>query len=124
MYKIFKQNLNNFFEINKYGNPESEFRIKIAQVLRGMTDKELYGKWEIENNELYEEVNNLVCEIRRNTDRFRRFDSFSRDLWGYGYKAEKSERFSKEIVEEQLKLINLLLGTQYWVDMSKDKPDI
>lgn len=120
MYRIFKQNLNNFFEINKHGDPDSEFRLKIARVLRGMADKALYGKWKIENNESYEEVNNLVWEIRQNTDHFRRFDIFFRDLWGHGYKAEKSETFPKEIVEEQLKLINLLLGTQYWVDIAKD----
>jgi len=116
MYRIFRQNLNNYFKLNKDGDPENEFRLKIAQVMRGIADKELYEKWAMENNELYEEVNNLVYEIKQNSDHFRSFKTFSWDLWGYDYRAEKSNKFSKEIMEEQLKLINLLLGTQYWIE--------
>lgn len=118
MYRIFKQNLNNYFILNKDGDQEKEFRLKIVQVFKGIAYKELYEKWAVENRDMYEEVNNLVYEIRKNSDRFRTFESFSWDLWGYDYKAEKSNKFPEDIVEEQLKLINLLLGTQYWFDIS------
>ena len=116
MYRIFEQNLNNYFHLNKDGDSEKEFRLKIAQVLRGIADKELYKKWASENRDLYDEVNNLVYKIKQNTGRYHPFESFSRDLWGYDYIAEKNDRFPKKVVEEQLKLIHLLLGTQYWID--------
>jgi len=119
MYRIFAQNLNNYFLINKYGDSNKEFRLKIAQVLRGMADKTLYEEWAANDIEKYYEINNLVYEIQNNKKRFHTFESFAWDLWGYGYKAEKSNSFASEVVEEQLKLIDLLLGTQYWFDVAE-----
>ncbi|MFA7573388.1 MAG: hypothetical protein WCY24_06680 [Lutispora sp.] len=116
MYKVFRQNIDNFFFLNRHGSSEKEFRLKIAQVLKGLAYKDIYEQWAVENKEMYEEVNNLVYEIQQNKDRFHSFDAFSWDLWGLDYKAEKNNRFSKDIVGEQLKLINLLLGTQYWIE--------
>jgi hypothetical protein len=113
MYKIFEQNLNNYYKVNECGNPD-EYRLRIAQVLRGLADKNLYDKWKKERPDLYEEVNNLVYEIQQNQSRFHPFEAFSYDLWGLEYNAVRSDKFSKEEIEEQLKLINLLLGTQYW----------
>ena len=117
MYKIFRQNLNNYFSLNKSENTENEFRLKIAEALKGLADKSLYDKWAIENPKLYEETKNLIYEIERNIRRFHPFECFSQDLWGLGYEARKSDKFPNAIVEEQLKLINLLLGTQYWVEI-------
>ena len=117
MYKIFRQNLKNYFSLNKSEKSKNEFRLKTAEVLKGLADKSLYDKWAIENPKLYEETNNLIYEIEKNIKRFHPFECFSRDLWGLGYKARKNDNFSETVIEEQLKLINLLLGTQYWVEI-------
>lgn len=114
MYNMFCRNLNNYFEANIEGDPDTEFRLRIAQVLKGIADKNLYNDWAIKAKEKYEEVNNLVYEISQNIDRYHGFKIFSHDLWVYDFKAQKSNGFPKEIIEEQLKLVDLLLGHQYW----------
>ena len=118
MYRIFGRNLNNFFRLTNDGNPDLEYRLRIAKVLIGLADYALYKSWENENPETYDEINNLIYEIERNADQYHAFKTFASDLWGYGYYAIKDNRFSPEIVEEQLKIINLCLGTQYWVDLA------
>lgn len=115
MYRIFGQNLKNYFLINRDGDPESAYRIKIAQVLRGLSDYELYRRWEKEKPEAFNEINNLVQKIKESTDKYPRFEAFSYDLWGYGYQAVQNGQFSEEDIQEQLKLIDLCLGTQYWI---------
>ncbi len=114
MYNMFCRNLNHFFTINTDGDPDIEYRLKIAQVLKGIADKGLYNHWAIQTKEKYEEVNNLVYEISQNTHRYHGFKIFSHDLWVHDFKAEKSDKFSPKIIEEQLKLVDLLLGHQYW----------
>lgn len=117
MYRIFCQNVKNFFILNQEGEFKDEFRLRIAQPIKGLANFELYTKWKNDIDEKYDEVNNLVYEISKNTDEFHYFKTFSRELWGYGYESALKEKFSEHIVKEQLKLINLLIGTQYWVEL-------
>lgn len=117
MYRIFCQNTKNFFTINQEGELENDYRLKIAQPLKGLADIQLYEKWKAENKEKHDEVNNLVYEINNSKDMFHSFKTFSWELWGYGFEAAMNSKYDKSIVEEQLKLINLLLGTQYWVEL-------
>ncbi|GAU76034.1 hypothetical protein F3D3_0630 [Fusibacter sp. 3D3] len=35
------------------------------------------------------------------------------ELWGYGFDGEY-HNVNEDVLEEQLKIIDLLLGTQYW----------
>jgi hypothetical protein len=122
MYRIFGQNLKNFFLINSDGDTATEYRIRIAQVLKGLADYNLYRLWEKENPGAFDEVNNLVFEVEKNASRYRAFETFARDLWGYGYDAVSNSRFSREIIEDQLKIIKLCIGTQYWVEIDSMIP--
>lgn len=112
IYKALSRNLNNFFKINK-DLDENNYRLNIAEVLAGLTDISLYKKWKIEDKKKYEELNNIIFQINNNTNRYYTFNTLAYDLWGYGYKAEQSDNFSSDIIEEQLKLINLCLRGQY-----------
>ncbi|WP_069649760.1 hypothetical protein [Caloranaerobacter ferrireducens] len=111
MYRLYCQNLKNYLEINKAGN-FNEFRLRITRPLLFLADVEKYKKLKKEDV-LYKEVNNLVYEINKN--KYIRFDTFSWELWALDFRSEKDDSFPKEIVDEQLKLINLLLGIQYWI---------
>lgn len=117
MYRIFCESVKNFFIINREGEEKNEFRLRIAQPIKGFADKELYNKWKREDKQKFQEVSNLVYEINENKGKFHSFETFSRDLWGYGYEAIKSNNFPKDIIREQLKLIDLLLSMQYWVEL-------
>jgi hypothetical protein len=105
--------------LNQECELKNEYRLRIAEPLKGLADIELYNKWKTESPEKYEEVNNLVYQIKHNIHRFPRFDNFSWDLWGYDFIAAESPKFPADVVEEQLKLINILLGTKYWIDISE-----
>lgn len=113
MYKNFCRNLKNYLEANKNGSNE-EFRLKIIKPFKILADIELYNKLSNKNLTEIKEVNNLVYEINKEKKTYHQFKQFSWDLWLADFKAIKSEKFDKEIVNEQLKILKLLLGTQYW----------
>ncbi|RKD23567.1 hypothetical protein SAMN02745883_01384 [Caminicella sporogenes DSM 14501] len=113
MYRLYCQNLKNYLDVNKTENFD-EFRLKIIKPLLILADVEKYKRLK-EENALYKEVNNLVYEINNNKHKYIRFDTFSWELWALDFRSKKDNFFSEEIINEQLKLINLILGTQYWI---------
>ena len=92
---------------------ETDYRSSISKVLSGLLDKDIYNKWKKENHELYLELNNLVYEINQNGEGSPLFETLAHDLWAYDYISEKNTSFSRQIVEDQLKIINLCLRGQY-----------
>jgi hypothetical protein len=115
MYRQFCKNYKNFIKLNKAGLEKNEYRLKIAESIKGLADLETYKKWKENNDIRYSEIENIVFEIKRRKDIFH-FKSFSWELDGYGFEARKSDSADREKVEEQLKLIDILLGTSYWYD--------
>jgi len=115
MYRQFCKNYKNFIKLNKAGLEKNEYRLKIAESIKGLADLETYKKWKENNDIRYSEIENIVFEINRRKDVFH-FESFSWELDGYGFEARKSDSADREKVEEQLKLIDILLGTSYWSD--------
>lgn len=114
MYKVLTRNLKSFFKINSLN--ADTYRLKMSEILIGFMDINLYEKWKLEDRDKYDEINNLVFEIQNNTHRYHTFKTLSSDLWGYGYNCKSHKRFSKDIVDEQLKLINMCLKNQYILD--------
>jgi hypothetical protein len=115
MYRQFCENYKNFIKLNKAGLGKNEYRLKIAESIRGLADLETYKKWKENNDVRYSEIENIVFEIKRRKDIYN-FKSFSWELDGYGFEARKNDSADREKVEEQLKLIDILLGTSYWSD--------
>ena len=111
MYMHFGRNIKNYLKLCE---GREDYRARIAQILRGLADVELYKSWEKEDQDKYREVNNLVYHINKNIDKYQTFETFARDLWAYEYVSEEDKSFSMEDVEEQLKLINLCLRGMYW----------
>lgn len=109
MYSFFGRNLKNFLAIHAN---EEEYRGRIGCVLQGLADAELYKKWKKEEPEKRAEVCNLVYHIKKHSD-YWAFGSFSWDLWAMEYVAIEDTSFDQEVIDEQLKIINLCLRGQY-----------
>jgi hypothetical protein len=115
MYKHFIRNLNNYLELNIGGLSNDEFRMRSVECLKALSDIGTYHAWKECNPEKYKEVCHIIYEIEQNKKRYHSFETFAWELWGYGYDGKKNNEYSKEMVEEQLKMIDLLLGTHYWI---------
>lgn len=115
MYKLFCKNLKIFIDINKNGDFTNEFRLKITRPLIVMADLDLYNNSRSNCTSIYKEICNLVFEIESNSNTYPSFKAFSWELWGYDLDNKSYCVFPKEIVSEQLKLIDLLLSCHYWV---------
>ncbi|NLN48492.1 MAG: hypothetical protein GX154_05275 [Clostridiales bacterium] len=113
MYRIFCESLDNFFAFNKDAK-DGEYRLKIAQPLKALSDIGLYNEWKVKNTDKHKEVNNLIYEINKNINKYPTFSTFSSDLKGYGYESRFTHGFDREVIEEQLKLIDTILKLQYW----------
>ena len=117
MYRIFTESVNNFFLINQEGENHDEYRLRIAQPIKGLADINLYTQWKKENSYYFHETNNLVYEINQSSEKIHSFKTLARDLWAYGYDAIKNNSFSTDVINEQLKLIRLLASRKYWVEL-------
>lgn len=61
----------------------------------------------------YKKVATLLWAINNSSDCFPSFKAFSWELWGYGFDGQQYI-VDKAELEEQLRLVDLLLSTQYW----------
>jgi len=116
MYNLFVKNLENYILLNQVDFIDDEFRISIVRPLEGLMSVDKFKLWEKENFKEYKELSNIIYEIGERIMEYRSFKVFSWELWGYGFDGEQSFDFKEEIVNEQLKLIDLLLGTHYWIN--------
>ncbi|MGL4346184.1 MAG: hypothetical protein ACRCTE_13380, partial [Cellulosilyticaceae bacterium] len=90
------------------------YRLKVAEVLEGLVDVKLYNRWRQQGAEQYKIVSNLVYQINQSIEQFPRFETLAWDLWGMGYDEIAYDEYTTEDTLEQLKIINLCLGTAYW----------
>tara|TARA_Y100001933_G_scaffold246032_1_gene277400 strand:+ start:395 stop:736 length:342 start_codon:yes stop_codon:yes gene_type:complete len=112
MYNQFVKNMDWFLELNKGSNGKN-YRYEMVKRLEPLKDINCFKALRYQDSEYYNELLNLIWSIGDNIDRYPSFKSLSWELWGYGFDGEKHISNSKDI-EEQLKIIDLLLSTQYW----------
>lgn len=112
MYNQFVKNMDWFLELNKGSNGKN-YRYEMVKRLEPLKDINRFKALRYQDSEYYNELLNLIWSIGNNIDRYPSFKSLSWELWGYGFDGEKHISNSKDI-EEQLKIIDLLLSTQYW----------
>lgn len=115
MYSMLSRNLKNYFKVHTSAGAAESYRLKVAEVLQGLVDVELYNRWKQEGVVEYKIVSNLVYQIKCSIEQYPRFETLAWDLWGMGYDEVACEEFNTEDTVEQLKIINLCLGTAYWV---------
>lgn len=110
MYRIFCESYNNF--INSFDKECS--RLEIAKPLELLVNEKKYKEEEKKNSELYKKVNDLICFMKENIERFPKLKAFiwtisSRNMNGIKYNIS-----NKEELEEQIKLVNSFLKLAYW----------
>ena len=110
MYRIFCESYNNF--INSFDKECS--RLEIAKPLELLVNEKKYKEEEKMNSELYKKVNDLICFMKENIERFPKLKAFiwtisSRNMNGIKYNIS-----NKEELEEQIKLVNSFLKLAYW----------
>jgi len=108
MYKQFCKNYKNYVMLNRAGIDKNEYRLKIARSIEGLANVELYKRWKQNNDPRCSEVEGIVYEINKRND-IHSFHAFSWELAGYGFEARRSDTADKEELDEQIKLIELLL---------------
>ncbi len=116
MYRQFCKNLENFIKINE--TDDENYRLKIAKELKGLTDPDLYKKAKESRDNRYMYISNLIFRIQAYQDKYPAIKKFLWELWGYGFDAVRFEDMdieSEEKIQEKVKLIDLLLGTHYWI---------
>jgi hypothetical protein len=114
MYSRFVKNFHNYMSLNKIDENFTDYRLSITKPIFGIADIKTLEFWKLNDPKLYEEAAHLLYEISKRKDRIHAFKAFSWELWGYGFDVAELELPLTDRLEEQLKLIELLLGTHYW----------
>lgn len=128
---MFCASLDNYIKINNYnaiitdmGNniagidfPDGNtpFRLKIITPVMLMANVKLYNELKNKNPALVKEVENLIYYIDVMKNKYHNFKAFAWELEGYGFEKVPDNSFPAEVVEEQLKLVDLLLSCHYWI---------
>jgi len=113
MYKQFIRNMDFFLKLNNSGDNLSNYRFDLVKEIETIRSIELFEALKNTNLKCYQKMSTIIWAVKNNTHRYPAFKAFSWELWGYGFDGEYYEVNEKEL-EEQLKLIDLLLSTQYW----------
>ena len=112
MYNQFVKNMDWFLELNK-GTSDQNYRYELVKRLEPLKDLHKFKSLKYKDVEYYRELMNLIWTISHNTDRYPSFKALSWELWGFGFDGAQHNVNSK-VLDEQMKIIDLLLSTQYW----------
>ncbi|HAN10048.1 MAG TPA: hypothetical protein DCP90_05460 [Clostridiales bacterium] len=113
MYRLLKENLDNYKRINNYEDNKDEYRMRIIKDIEILVDKQKYEKLKKLNNEEIKRVENLVYEIGQRKANHK-FNLLAYEFWGYGYESYRFDKANKEETNEQLKLIEMFAKNVYW----------
>lgn len=113
MYRQFVRNLDFFISLNSH-NPVNSYRLDLAKSIMGLSDVSKFYELKGSDPEAFHEVAHIVSVLEEYCEIYPSFKSFAWELWGYGFSGSKNPVKDPVRLDEQLKLIDLLLGTQYW----------
>ncbi len=109
MYNQFVKNLNNYLALNASDNIAPNRRYQIGESLKPLADIEKFKQLKDDKPQQYHQLCALIWAL----DSDERFAIISWELWGRGF--DKADcTVDSELLADQLKLVDLLLGTQYW----------
>lgn len=112
MYNQFVKNMEWFLELNNGAN-EGDYRYALVKKLEPLKDIKQFRQLKSVDEAYYKELMNIIWSIGENADKYPAFKAFSWELWGNGFDGAP-HKVKKETLEDQLKMIDLLLSTQYW----------
>lgn len=113
MYRQFIKNMDCFLALNKMDEGDKNYRLELVKELEPLKKLELFNALKQNDSKHYQKLSAIIWAVSENSDRYPSFKVLSWELWGYGFDGAYYEVDSAEL-EEQLKIIDLLLSTQYW----------
>lgn len=115
MYNQFCKNLTKFIKLNQsYPN----IRLKLAQEINFLVDVSAYSSLKERNDIKSKEIRNFISQLKNYSGKYPSISKFVWELWAYGFDVEDVEDIDQEpqdIMEEKVKLIDLLLSPQYFI---------
>ncbi len=111
MYDQFVKNLNYYSFLMRDESVVQNRRYQLGETLKPLTDIARFNRLVVENRQQYDQLQALIWALEE-----RDFSqTFAWELWARGF--DKANCIANnELLTEQLKLVGLLLGTQYWAD--------
>lgn len=113
MYKQFIRNMDTFLILNKPENNDSNYRFDLVKEIEPLRSINSFNVLKSSDLKRYQKLSRIIWAINQNADKYPAFKTLSWELWGYGFDGKYYDVDEKEL-EEQLRLIDLLLSTQYW----------
>jgi hypothetical protein len=114
MYRIFCESFRNYIKEFEKAGALNEYRYLIALPLKLIADVEMYQAEKSKESMLYRQVGDLLYYMTNNTHKYPKFEAFFWTLESRGIIAEYHGIVSQEDLEEQTKLVNMILNLVYW----------
>jgi hypothetical protein len=102
-----------FLKLNKPEEDTSNYRFDLVKELEAIKSVESFNALKDKDLKRFQKLSTIIWALKINVDKYPAFRIFSWELWGYGFDGAYYE-VDEEELEEQLRLIDLLLSTQYW----------
>ena len=114
MYRIFCESFYNYIKEYEQSGALDEYRYLIARPLKLIADPGLYNTEKPKDSPLYRQVSDLLYYMENNIEKYPKFKAFLWTLEPRGITAGYYGVVSQEDLEEQAKLVNLILNLAYW----------
>lgn len=112
MYRIFCESLNNY--IHGFKDGDDVYRMRIARPLLLLANMDEYKKEMAAESEVYKELCDLLVYMGQHLEQYPKMKAF---LWTLESREMQGRSFGVSSVvtmDEQVKLVNMLLKLQYW----------
>ena len=114
MYRIFCESFKNYIKEFEQAEAVCEYRYLIALPLKLITDLDMYNAEKAKDSMLYRQVRDLLYYMEGNIEKYPKFEAFLWTLESRGITAGYYGLVSQDDLEEQAKLVNMILNLVYW----------
>ena len=114
MYRIFCESFNNYIKEFEQTGAMDEYRYLIALPIKLIIDLEMYETEKTKDSLLYRQVRDLLWFMTNNINKYPKFEAFLWTLESRRITAKYYGVVSQEDLEEQAKLVNMILNLAYW----------
>lgn len=114
MYRIFCESFKNYIKEFEEAGAVDEYRYLIALPLKLITDLERYNAEKAKESMLYRQISDLLYYMESNYEKYPKFKAFLWTLESRGIIAGYCGIVNRDDLEEQAKLVNMILNLAYW----------
>ncbi len=114
MYRVFCESLKNYTNIYHNNSLKTQFRYRITEPVSLLADIHRLEEERTKDSLTFMKSCDLLASMQESVGRYPRFKAFLWTLESRGMKPKRYNVLSRYEVEEQMKLINMLLKLMYW----------